>query len=73
MFVKESGQTEADVLVNVNMIDNERAKKYIEGTCYFNCIPNNRHILYIIYLIIYRHVLYYNKIFVVSQDSQISY
>merc|ERR1719447_1104069 len=29
---EESGQTEADVLVNVNMIDNERAKKYIEDT-----------------------------------------
>ena len=48
MFVKESGQAETDVLVNVNMIDNERAKKYIEGTCYFNCIPNNRHVGYII-------------------------
>ena len=51
MFVKESGQAEADVLVNVNMIDNERAKKYIEGTCYFNCILNNRHVAYNIHAI----------------------
>ena len=31
MFEKESGQGEADVLVNVNMIDAEKQKKYIEG------------------------------------------
>ena len=31
MFVKESGKMDKDVLVNVNMMDDERAKKYIEG------------------------------------------